>query len=283
MPEASDAVLLWWNSLILVTVLNICLLFFSYKMLRKKIPDMTAKLLSIRKWQFMLSAVYVLGCGFRSIFPRGDLRRIVMVDSWISCIAIGRSVATIAELCFVLQWSLILHEIAIHTKQKTILALSKTIFPIIFIAEIFSWYACLTSNYIGTTIEESLWAIAAAITVWGLFLARPYYKDIQRKFITTGILFGILYIVYMLTVDVPTYFTNWMAAEASGKDYASLSQGFHEVTRLWYPTRKFQDWEYEMVWMSLYFSVAVWISMYIINAPFLDQNLSHNFKRNTSS
>jgi len=28
-----------------------------------------------------------------------------------------------------------------------------------------------------------------------------------------------------------------------------------------------------MVWMSLYFSVCVWGSIYLINAPALDQNL----------
>jgi hypothetical protein len=73
----------------------------------------------IRQWQFVLAAVYTIGCGFRSILPRGDVRRIVLVDHWVSAIAIGRTVATIAELAFVAQCAFILHEIGKGTGNKT--------------------------------------------------------------------------------------------------------------------------------------------------------------------
>ena len=34
------------------------------------------------------------------------------------------------------------------------------IVPLILIAECFSWYAVLTTNYLGNAIENSLWAVA---------------------------------------------------------------------------------------------------------------------------
>ncbi len=264
-------VMAWWTGLCLVACFNLCLLFFSYQKLKKKLPAMGAELAKLRKGQFGFATLYTLGCGFRSILPRGDIRRIVLVDSWISSVVIGRSVATIAELSFVAQWSLMLHEAGIYTKNKVIQRLAKLPVPIIIVAEIFSWYACITTNYIGTAIEESLWAVAAAITVYGCYLARPYYEKAQRTFLNVGMLLGIGYIIYMIFVDIATYITNWMAAEAAGKTYLSIAEGLKEVCFTWHLTHVYSDWEYEMIWMSLYFSVAVWISIYLMNAPRLDQ------------
>ena len=234
---------------------------------------MSRDLGKIRTWQFCLSGIYVLGCGFRSILPRGDIRHIVLVDSWISSVAIGRSVATVAELCFVTQWALLLYESGKSTGNKAALTLSKLIVPIIFIAEIFSWYACTTTNYLGTAIEESLWAVAASLAVAGFFILRPHYISIQRKFITAGIILGGGYILYMVSVDVPQYISAWMDAEAASKVYLSITDGFHEVATSWRLTHAFGDWKYEMIWMTLYFSLAVWMSLYIINAPLLDTNI----------
>jgi len=261
----------WWTSLCIIAFVNLCLLFYAYRILKRKLPDMEPFIARIRRLQFLLASLYVLGCGFRSILPRGDIRRIVLVDSWISAVVIGRSVATIAELSFVAQWSLILREAGKYTGNKTIQHIAFLPLPIIIIAEIFSWYACITTNYIGTAIEESLWAVAAALTVYGFYLARPYYQGTQRKFLNAGMVSGIGYVIYMVCVDVPAYIRNWSIAEAAGKTYLTISEGFREVCNTWHMTHLHADWQYEMIWMSLYFSVAVWGSIYLVNAPQLNK------------
>lgn len=48
-----------------------------------------------RRWQLLLSAGYVLGCSWRAL----------VVDSFWSSVVVGRSVATIAELCLAAQWA----------------------------------------------------------------------------------------------------------------------------------------------------------------------------------
>lgn len=272
--EINNTVWWWWTGLCLVALFNLCLLFLSYKKLKKKLPLLSDFIVSIRKKQFSLSAIYMLGCGFRSILPRGDIRRIVLYDSWISSVVIGRTVATIAELSFVAQWSLILYEAGKHTQHKTILFLAKLPLPIIVVAECFSWYACTTTNYIGTAIEESLWAVAAILMAYGLFLARSFYKGKVKQFLTLGLVFAFGYIAYMIFVDVPAYVFNWLDAEASGKSYVGLIEGFKEVATQWHFTGLYSDWEYEMIWMSLYFSIAVWISLSIPHMPSFDQDLN---------
>ena len=246
---------------------------YAYLRLKNKLPDLGKGVGRIRKWQFLLASVYVFGCGFRSILPRGDIRRIVLFDSWVSSVAIGRSVATLAELSFVAQWCFILHEAGIHTGNKTLLKIAKIPFVLIVVAELFSWYACTTQNYIGTVVEESLWAVAASVTLYGFIIAARHYVKRQKMFFKAASFATFGYIVYMVTVDVPNYIRAWIADGAAGKNYSTVLEGFKEVATTWHLTRAHADWQYEFVWMTLYFSVAVWMSIFIVNAPFLDRNL----------
>lgn len=77
----------------------------------------------------------------------------------------------------------------------------------------------------------------------------------------------------MVTVDVPVYVKNWMMDQVNGRVYSTLFEGFVEVATVWRQTNAEADWQYEFVWMSLYFSVAVWISIYIVNGPEMDRGL----------
>jgi len=67
----------------------------------------------------LLCAIYVFGCAFRSVLPRADVQRICLFDTWLSSVLIGRSVATLAELCFALQWAIVLRELAKITHSDT--------------------------------------------------------------------------------------------------------------------------------------------------------------------
>jgi hypothetical protein len=37
----------------------------------------------------------------------------------------------------------------------------------------------------------------------------------------------------------------------------------------WVVSHRWEDWKNEIAWMSLYFSVAVWLSIALIHAPLL--------------
>ena len=63
--------------------------------------------------QLLLCAAYVAGCAFRSFLPVIDIPRLVLVDSRLSSVLVGRSVATVAELCFAAQWALMLHSMRV--------------------------------------------------------------------------------------------------------------------------------------------------------------------------
>jgi hypothetical protein len=256
----------WWLALIGVSLLNICAWVLAGVLpLRRAAGDPA---LATRRRQLRLSAPFVFGCAFRSVFPRADVQRIVVVDSWLSSVAVGRTVATIAELCFAAQCALFLRVLAIETRKPVPLLLSRVIVPAIVMAETFSWFSVLTTNYIGNTFEESTWAAMALLLLTGLALVRPRLHGGMRSFVGQAIWIIGGYFVFLATIDVPMYFGRWRADTAAGARYLPFIEGVRDAATRWVVTMRIEDWRWEMLWMSLYFSFGVWISVSLIRAPY---------------
>ncbi len=215
--------------------------------------------------QLLLSAGYVLGCAYRSAFPVFDVQRLCLVDSWLSSVSIGRSVATTAELCFAAQWAVLLRDVSLATRSRPGLLISRTIVPLIAIAELCSWYAVLTTSNSGHVFEESIWGLSAALLVASLAIAWPRSRPALRPIIAAGCVIGVLYVVYMFKVDVPMYWARWVSDLDQGRSSLSISQGLADASGRWVVSHRWSDWKSEVIWMSLYFSVAVWLSIGLIH------------------
>ena len=217
-------------------------------------------------WHVLLSAGYVLGCAYRSVFPVYDVQRLVMVDSWLSSVVVGRSVATVAELCFAAQWALLLQTVAQTYGSQFAARVSRWIVPSIVVAEICSWYAVVTTSNLGHVLEESLWGLTAAMLVASFLFLWPRSDRVHRPYLAMASALGIGYVAYMFEVDVPMYWARWVFDEGRGHQYLSIAQGLADVSGRWVVSQRWSDWESEVVWMSLYFSVAVWLSIGLMHA-----------------
>lgn len=258
--------LAWWSFLCGVSALNAVAWALSAQHLRCQAPDLSAQAWTLMKWQMLLSAGYVLGCGYRSVFPVFDVERQVLIDSWLSSVIVGRSVATVAELCFAAQWALLLRSVAQTCNSAVALRVSHWTVPLILVAETCSWYSVLTTSNLGHVLEESLWGFCAAMLVCSLvFLWRRADHALRPMLLGTGIL-GTGYVLYMLQVDVPMYWERWLHDEGQGRQYLDIAQGLADVSSRWVVSHRWEDWKSEVVWMSLYFSVAVWLSISLMHA-----------------
>jgi nitrate reductase gamma subunit len=127
----------WWGLLTLVSTANIAVWFLLYRQLQEQPTGTLGSTFSI-ELMLLLCAAYVFGCAFRSFLPRADVQRICLFDTWLSSVVVGRSVATVAEICFAAQWAIILHQLATMTGADTTLNAAWVIVPLILIAECFS-------------------------------------------------------------------------------------------------------------------------------------------------
>lgn len=263
----SNATLIWWYALCAAAAVNIAAWCWSAWTLRYRRRRHPEEILAVRRQLLLLSAAYVAGCAFRSVFPMVDVPRMCLHDTWISRIAVGRSVATIAELCFVAQWALLLREIGVAGESAFTKLVSRAIVPLIVVAELFSWTAVLSTNYLLHAAENSLWTVAAALALAGFVSAWPRVDGRTRRFLGAAAVFGAGYVAFMATVDVPMYLSRWQADVAAGREYLSLTQGLAEVLRLCVVTRDWAAWREDVPWLSLYFTVAVWISIAFAHVP----------------
>lgn len=257
----SNPVALWWGFLVSISVVNILVYGWTLAYFRNKTVSRTKLLI------LAAGGAYVLGCAFRSFLPRADVQRICLFDTWFSSVFVGRSVATIAELGFVLQWALVLYAVAKSTGTELTRRIAILVVPLIFIAECFSWYAVVTTNYFGNTVEESLWTVTYSLIALGLLALLPRLQGHLRLSAVIAIFGSLAYVAFMATVDVPMYFHRWQADLVSGKEFFGLWGGFRDLNTRWIVTHDIADWRQEIPWMSLYFSFAVWVSLLLCYVP----------------
>ena len=213
--------------------------------------------------QLLLSAAYVAGCAFRSILPVIDIPRLVLVDSRLSSVSIGRSVATVAELCFAAQWALMLHHMAWLSGSPLAQAVSLALVPFIVLAEGCSWYAVLTTEQRAHAAENSLWGLSAALLVAAMLVIGPHRSAGLYPQVVAG---GAAYLAFIFVYDVPMYWSRWLADQARGRHYLSIADGWVDVRRRGTVSYRWEDWNSEVAWMSLYFTFGVWSSIWLVYA-----------------
>jgi hypothetical protein len=262
----------WWGVLTLVSGANIAVWFVLERQLNEQPAGHTGNASGIGL-MLLLCAGYVFGCAFRSLLPRADVQRICLFDTWLSSVVVGRSVATVAEICFAAQWAIILHQLGSMTSAGTTSNVAWVIVPLIVIAECFSWYAVLTTNYLGNAVENSIWAVVFFLVGIGLGRLVPESDGVPRAVLVVGIIGIAAYLAFLMTVDVPMYLTRWRAGIADGSKLLGPLEGLRDVSTRWVVTHDPAEWKGEITWMSLYFSAAVWASLALCVCYSLEDHL----------
>jgi hypothetical protein len=261
----SNPVAIWWIFLLVVSGVNVTVLLWLHSRFR-------AAALAIEPL-LLLCTVYVLVCAFRSVLPRADVQRICLFDTWLSSVMVGRSVATVAELCFAMQWAIVLHTLGSLTNSDSAKNIAKAIMPLIVIAECCSWYAVITTNYLGNVLENTLWTATFLLIAIALLRLAISFRGAVRVAIAAAAVGIAAYVIFMCTIDVPMYFTRWQAEPAGGKEFFGLFTGSHDIATRWVVTRDIAHWKGEIAWMSLYFSTAVWMSLALASFPLVKHRL----------
>ena len=256
----SNPVAWWWALLTLVSGANIAVWFVLYRQFAAG-PAASLGGASGITTMLLLCAAYVFGCAFRSCLPRADVQRICLFDTWLSSVAVGRSVATVAELCFAAQWAIVLNQLGAMTGAGATLMAAWAIVPLILIAECLSWYAVLTTNYLGNAAENSLWAVAFFAAGLGLCRLLPDFDGPVRAILAAAIVGIAGYLLFLLAVDIPMYVARWRSKIADGSRFLTPREGLRDVCTRWIVTHDLAHWRQEIPWMSLYFSAAVWTSL----------------------
>jgi hypothetical protein len=245
---------LWWTVLCAAAALNVALWICSARALTGK--NLAPEVYATRRQLLWLAAIYTLGCGFRSVLPMIDVPRYCLHDPWIARIFTGRTVATVAELAFALQWAIMLREAGA-------LRAARAVMPLIAVAEILSWLAVLTRNNLFHAAENSLWTLTAALALAFLATRWDQVGALGKRVIVGAFVCGLGYIAFMVTVDVPMYLARWQP----GQENLALAAGLGEILQRCTVLRDWAEWRADALWLTLYFTLAVWMSLALPHAP----------------
>jgi hypothetical protein len=270
----SNPVAIWWGFLVVVSMVNITLWLQLHRHLRNRSRADRRGVLSLEPL-VLLSAAYVFGCAFRAVLPRADVQRICLFDTWLSNVLLGRSIATIAEVCFAIQWAIVLHHFARSARSGTTRTVATAIVPLILVAEGFSWYAVITTNYLGNAIENSLWTVTFLAIGIALLPLLSRYVGPARLAIAAALAGIISYVAFMCTVDVPMYLARWHADATTDKELLGFLAGLHDASARWAVTHDIAQWRDEIAWKTLYFSAAVWSSLALCGFVLVRDALPH--------
>ncbi len=217
------------------------------------------------RWQVALSGVFVAVCAFRSWLPRIDLERYCLVDSPLSSMFLGRSAATIAEICFAAQVALCLRHLGVIAGVPWIVTASHFVVPPLVLAQCFCWYSVLTLNHLGHAIEESLWTATMALVGVCVVVAARHLDGNLFWFASGGAVLALGFVAFMTFVDVPMYLTRWREGRREQRAPLSVRAGVRDALSRRVATKDWSVWRPEIAWLTGYFSVAVWLSVSLVH------------------
>jgi hypothetical protein len=256
--------MVWWMFLTVVSVVNIVAYIYQYRYHR------TRDAVHLRMKH--CAGMYVLACCTRAIWPRVDVERVCFWDAEaLQTAFVGRSLATVAELAYVYQITSCLAQIASDLDHPTRKRIVEMCYWPFVLAETFSWMGVTTQRQCWQVLEESIWMIfiglLGAIAMTMIPAVWPH-KCIEAKiFLIFLSAISIPFVWFLSNVDIPMYYVRYQRDVANGMQYNSVLEGVESASRCHAVSRSIDVWAEEIPWMSWYFSLCVWFSIFMMRSP----------------
>ena len=258
----------WWIILFIISIGNTTYISKHYS-----IQDLSP----FEKKISLFAFTYALICTIRTTFPKKDLDRTCFFDSKLSYPLFGRTIATVAELCYIKLLVSVFGKILndINKQNNNISTISskllKLIFPAIVFAQSCSWFGCLTKNNLWNMTEESLWTLSSMIlivisisTYNNMFLLDKTSKNESIKtFLLYFIIIALCYVGFMMYIDIPMYFNRWKKHKIP-QEKQTLMNSIKDMAQCKKITKSYKDWKEDMPWLTGYFTFAVWSAIIIV-------------------
>lgn len=273
MQDMAASVRLWWAALATLALGNLGFwAYASVAFVRRRTTAPRAQ--AARLPHLYLSAGVVLGTAFLFLVPRVAMRRLVLVDTWLSSALVGRCVESLVELCFVVQWSLLLSEMARAERSIFARHIAHSILPLAAVAQGFAWFAVATRNPMGLALEQAVWALMASATAVALAeLWRRTFKPL-RSFLALTVVLCMAFAAYASLIDIPLHIARFRADEATPHVYLEFAQGLYDAATNYVVARDFGFFREQRGWPSFAANIVVWLSIALMHAP-----LSHRAYR----
>ncbi len=291
----------WWTVIVMINIVNLMICVLVY---RRSLNPKDGSDSAYRKRMRIMGVIFTLVAAYRAIFVSRYISQLAWFDSVANSSLLIRLFAVAAELSFsgLIAFALLrvsydfLAANAVNAKKLKSFMTTKSPYILmgcIFSAQFFATSGLITKNKTLFAIEETLWTVGflAVLPLAILQLRRVYaIKDEEtverlqmlRKSTVLIAAWCVFYCCYGLFYHLP--FETWAGAldqietglPMIKTGASAITDAFMIVNEL----KEYIDWGFGfLLWHSAYFSICVWISIFLMQAPrIMPQNFKNKLK-----
>jgi hypothetical protein len=279
----------WWTVIVLINVVNLVACAVVYR--RSLIPRDGSDA-AYRKQMRMMGVIFALVAAYRAVFVSRYTAQLAWFDTVANSSLLVRMFAVAAELSFSGLFALALLRVNsdipaandAHANKFKLFITKKSpyvLFVCIFLAQFFATSGLISKNQTLFAIEETLWTVGflAVLPLAILQLRRVYaIKDEEtvarlhmlRQSTIIIAAWCVFYCSYGLFYHLPL--ETWAGAinqiETGLPVIKSGASAITDAFLIVNETKAYGDWGFGfLLWHSAYFSVCVWISIFLMRAP----------------
>ena len=176
----------------------------------------------------------------------------------------GRCAACTAELFWAHQMSWLVGELSRRLSARSRLwrTLSASIFVLACVAEVCSWTNLISENNLFAVLEQALWAILFAVTACGV-VALLHPRGLLSAPMAIFALLAALMAIEQGDEAFGLYLGRFLRDQKNHTEYAGFVQGLEKLFSCAEVSTAWEAWEGDAGWMSAYFSLGVWSSIWL--------------------
>ena len=278
----------WWTVIVMINAVNLVVCAVVY---RRSLNPKDGSDAVYRKRMRMMGVIFTLVAAYRAIFVSRYISQLAWFDSVANSSLLIRMFAVAAELSFAGLIALAMLRVYMDVPAGTAKAgkfklfmTTKTPYILlicIFLAQFFATGGLITKNKTLFAIEETLWTVGflAVLPLAIMQLRRVFaIKDAEavarlRMLKSSTILIAVwcvFYCSYGLFYHLPL--ESWASAITQIETgFPVIKTGASAITDAFMivnESKEYSDWGFGfLLWHSAYFSICVWISIFLMQAP----------------
>jgi hypothetical protein len=277
----------WWFIMVSINIIQVavCIHLYRRSLLEPDAQD------SYVKWMRIMGLVFTLVACYRAIFVSRYLYQYAWFDTVLNSSLLIRLFAWSAEMSFsgLIAFAMLRFnkDLPGQNRPSNVIAVffqtkaPYILIACIFVAQFFATAGLISKSRLAFAIEETLWSLGfimilplAFIQFYRVFTVKDEAIGrrllILKSFAIVNLCWGIIYCSYGLVYHLPTeYWTTAFNQINTGipeikLGFSAIFEAFSVVN----VTHDYNDWGFGfMFWHSAYFSVCVWISLFMMRAP----------------
>jgi hypothetical protein len=272
----------WWSVMVLISAVNLVL---CVRAVVRTVGPVDQPDGNYGKWMRIMGVTFTIVGAYRSVFVARYSTQMAWFDTLANSSLLIRGLALFAELSFSGQFALALmqanRDLAIEpTAPVARLFAHKAPYVLwgcISIAQVFATTGVITKSELAFAIEETLWFLGF-LTVLPLAVAQLRRAsamrdsgrfDRIRRFAILNVLWCAVYCTWSICLDLPAVWAAAVRQLRTGIPEIRLGLGaVRDALLVVHESKAWGDWGFGFVfWHSSYFSVCVWLSIFLISAP----------------